>query len=188
MPALRLYNTLGRELQEFKPLRPGKVGFYGCGPTVYNYAHIGNLRAYVFDDILVRTLRFLGYEVKHVMNITDVGHLSGDDADESGEDKMVKSAKERGKSVLEIARLLYRGLLRAMPRASMSMVPDVVCKATEHIDDMIALIRSDRGKGLHLPGRRQSLFRREQVPELRRACPPQARRAEGGRAHRGRSQ
>ena len=98
MPALRLYNTLGRELQEFKPLRPGKVGFYGCGPTVYDYAHIGNLRAYVFDDILVRTLRFLGYEVKHVMNITDVGHLSGDDADESGEDKMVKSAKERGKA------------------------------------------------------------------------------------------
>ena len=67
MPTLRLYNTLGRKLEEFKPIEPGKVGFYGCGPTVYNYAHIGNLRAYVFDDTLVRTLRYLGYEVKHVM-------------------------------------------------------------------------------------------------------------------------
>ena len=85
MPVLRLYNTLGREIQEFIPIEPGKVGMYGCGPTVYNYAHIGNLRAYVFDDTLVRALRFLGYEVRHVMNITDVGHLTGDDA-ETGED------------------------------------------------------------------------------------------------------
>jgi len=94
---LYLFNTLGRELQEFKPLEPGKVGFYGCGPTVYNYAHIGNLRAYVTHDILVRSLRRLGYQVTHVMNITDVGHLSGDS--DTGEDKMVKSAEERGKSV-----------------------------------------------------------------------------------------
>lgn len=100
MPTLRLYNTLGRKLEEFKPIEPGKVGFYGCGPTVYNYAHIGNLRAYVFDDTLVRTLRYLGYDVKHVMNLTDVGHLSGDD--DTGEDKMVKSAQERNASVLEI--------------------------------------------------------------------------------------
>ncbi len=146
MPALRLYNTLGRELQEFKPLRPGKVGFYGCGPTVYNYAHIGNLRAYVFDDILVRTLRFLGYEVKHVMNITDVGHLSGDDADESGEDKMVKSAKERGKSVLEIAAFYTEAFFADAARLNV-MVPDVVCRATEHIDDMIALIRRIEERG-----------------------------------------
>jgi len=99
---LRLYNTLGRSLQAFEPIQPGKVGFYGCGPTVYNFAHIGNLRAYVFDDLIARSLRYLGYEVTHVMNITDVGHLSGDD--DSGEDKMVKTAAERGKSVLEVAK------------------------------------------------------------------------------------
>ncbi|MBR6216467.1 MAG: cysteine--tRNA ligase, partial [Spirochaetaceae bacterium] len=74
--SLRLYNTMGRTMQEFKPIEPGKVGFYGCGPTVYNYAHIGNLRAYVFLDVLDKTLTFLGYKVNHVMNITDVGHLT----------------------------------------------------------------------------------------------------------------
>ena len=99
--ALSLFNTLGRELQAFEPLVPGKVGFYGCGPTVYNYAHLGNMRPYVTHDILVRTLRRAGYDVTHVMNVTDVGHLTGDD--DSGDDKMVKSAEERGKSVLEVA-------------------------------------------------------------------------------------
>ena len=102
MRRFRLFNTLGRELQDFAPITPGKVGFYGCGPTVYNYAHIGNLRTYVFEDLLTRTLRYAGYEVTHVMNITDVGHLTGDV--DTGEDKMVKSAQERGQSVLEIAK------------------------------------------------------------------------------------
>jgi cysteinyl-tRNA synthetase len=99
--SLRFFNTLGRTLQDFVPITPGKVGFYGCGPTVYNYAHIGNLRAYVFLDILDRTFTFLGYDKTHVMNITDIGHLSGDS--DEGEDKMVKTAKERGASVLEVA-------------------------------------------------------------------------------------
>jgi cysteinyl-tRNA synthetase len=145
MPTLRLYNTLGRELQEFRPIEPGKVGFYGCGPTVYNYAHIGNLRAYVFDDTLVRTLRFLGYEVKHVMNITDVGHLTGDN-DESGEDKMVKSAQERGKSVLEVAAFYTDAFFKDTGRLNI-LRPSVVCKATEHIPDMIALIGKIESKG-----------------------------------------
>ena len=96
--ALKLYNTMGRKLEEFKPIKEGYVGFYGCGPTVYNYAHIGNLRAYVFLDTLDRTLTFLGYDKKHVMNITDVGHLSGDSDD--GEDKMVKTAEEKHQSVM----------------------------------------------------------------------------------------
>ena len=99
--SLKLYNTLGNKKEEFIPIHKGKAGVYGCGPTVYDYAHIGNLRTYVFQDILVKTLRFLGYDVTHVMNITDVGHLTDDE--DSGEDKMVKSAEERGKSVLEIA-------------------------------------------------------------------------------------
>jgi cysteinyl-tRNA synthetase len=145
MPTLRLYNTLGRELQEFAPIRPGKVGFYGCGPTVYNYAHIGNLRAYVFDDTLVRVLRFLGYEVTHVMNVTDVGHLTGD-VDETGDDKMVKSAQERGKSVLEVAAFYTDAFFKDTDRLGI-LRPTVVCKATEHVEDMIALIRRIEAKG-----------------------------------------
>ncbi|NLJ09086.1 MAG: cysteine--tRNA ligase [Treponema sp.] len=141
---LYLFNTLGRELQEFKPLEPGKVGFYGCGPTVYNYAHIGNLRAYVTHDILVRSLRRLGYQVTHVMNLTDVGHLSGDS--DTGEDKMVKSAEERGKSVLEIASYYTDAFFKDTERLNI-IRPTVVCKATEHISDMIALIERIEQRG-----------------------------------------
>jgi cysteinyl-tRNA synthetase len=132
------YNTLGREKQLFKPLQEGKVGFYGCGPTVYNYAHIGNLRAYVLHDILVRSLRHAGFDVNHVMNITDVGHLS-DDADD-GEDKMVKSAEERGKSVLEVADFYTKAFFNDTDRMNITR-PSVVCKATEHIKEMIELIQ-----------------------------------------------
>jgi len=132
------YNTLGREKQIFKPIQDGKAGFYGCGPTVYNYAHIGNLRAYVHHDILVRSLRRAGYEVNHVMNITDVGHLS-DDAD-NGDDKMVKSAEERGKSVLEIADFYTKAFFNDTDRMNITR-PTVVCKATDHIAEMIALIQ-----------------------------------------------
>jgi cysteinyl-tRNA synthetase len=125
-------------MQKFESRESGKVGFYGCGPTVYNYAHIGNLRAYVTHDILIRALRRAGYEVNHVMNITDVGHLS-DDADD-GDDKMVKSAAERGKSVLEIADLYTQAFFSDTDRLNI-VRPTVVCKATEHISDMIALIQ-----------------------------------------------
>ena len=136
--AFSFYNTLGRTMQTFEPIEKGKVGFYGCGPTVYNYAHIGNLRAYVTHDILVRSLRSVGYDVKHVMNITDVGHLS-DDAD-NGDDKMVRSAEERGKSVLEIAEWYTNAFFNDTDRLNI-VRPSVVCKATEHIDCMIALIQ-----------------------------------------------
>ena len=132
------FNTLGRKMQAFEPLHAGKVGFYGCGPTVYNYAHIGNLRAYVLHDILVRSLRWQGYEVSHVMNITDVGHLSGDG--DEGEDKMVKSAEERGKAVLEIAEMYTKAFFDDAGRLNI-LRPTVVCKATDHIGDMVALIQ-----------------------------------------------
>jgi cysteinyl-tRNA synthetase len=132
------FNTMGRKTEVFQPLQTGKVGFYGCGPTVYNYAHIGNLRAYVTHDILVRALRRAGYEVNHVMNITDVGHLS-DDAD-SGDDKMVRSAAERGKSVLEIAAMYTAAFFNDTERLNI-VRPSVVCKATEHIADMLTLIQ-----------------------------------------------
>jgi len=134
--ALAFYNTMGRKLQDFKPITPGKAGFYGCGPTVYNYAHIGNMRPYVFQDILKKTLRYLGYDVTHVMNITDIGHLSGDADD--GEDKMVKTAKERGQSVLDIARFYTDAFFRDTGLLNIER-PTVVCKATDHIDEMIEL-------------------------------------------------
>ena len=148
--AFTFFNTLGREKMLFNPLQEGKsagktvVGFYGCGPTVYNYAHIGNLRAYLLHDILVRSLRRAGYEVNHVMNITDVGHLS-DDADD-GEDKMVKSAEERGKSVLEIADFYTKAFFNDTDRMNITR-PSIICKATEHISEMIELIKKIEKNG-----------------------------------------
>ncbi|MDR0721533.1 MAG: cysteine--tRNA ligase [Treponema sp.] len=142
--AFTLFNTLGRTVQPFEPLKPGKVGFYGCGPTVYNYAHIGNLRAYVVHDILVRTLRRVGFEVTHVMNITDVGHLSGDN--DEGDDKMLKSAEERGKTVWEVADLYTQRFFHDTQRLNIQK-PTVICKATEHIADMIALIKRIEERG-----------------------------------------
>ncbi|HOX92939.1 MAG TPA: class I tRNA ligase family protein, partial [Spirochaetales bacterium] len=141
---LRLYNTMGRSLEDFVPLKPGKVGFYGCGPTVYNYAHIGNLRPYVLHDTFVRALRWLGYEVTHVMNLTDVGHLSGDD--DTGEDKMVKTAQEKHQSVLEVAKFYTDAFFRDTERLNIAR-PSVVCKATEHVGDMISLIQRMEAKG-----------------------------------------
>lgn len=136
--ALRLYNTMGRKMEEFVPIHEGKAGFYGCGPTVYNYAHIGNLRAYVFLDILDKTLSYLNYDITHVMNITDIGHLSGDD--DEGEDKMVKTAKQRNQSVLEIAQFYTDAFFNDIDRLNIRR-PDIVCKATEHVQDMIDLIK-----------------------------------------------
>lgn len=136
--SLVLYNTMKREAEPFQPYCTGKIGFYGCGPTVYNYAHIGNLRAYVTHDILIRTLRRRGYNVTHVMNITDVGHLSGDN--DEGDDKMIRSAEERGKSVLEIAEFYTNAFFSDTDRLNI-VRPNIVCKATDHIDDMIALIK-----------------------------------------------
>ncbi len=142
--ALRLYNTMGKKLEDFKPLVPGKCGFYCCGPTVYNYAHLGNLRAYVCWDFLDRTLRFLGNDVTHVMNITDVGHLSGDS--DEGDDKMVKTAEEKHQSVLEIAKFYTDAFFNDLERLNIR-TPDVVCPATEHIDDMIELIKKLEANG-----------------------------------------
>ena len=140
--ALKLYNTMGRKLEEFIPINKECIGFYGCGPTVYNYAHIGNLRAYVFLDILDRTLSFLGYNKKHVMNITDIGHLSGDSDD--GEDKMLKTAQERHQSVLEIADFYTKAFFNDIDRLNI-IRPDVVCKATEHIEEMSNTIADNMG-------------------------------------------
>ncbi len=133
-----LFNTMSRKIEEFKPISRDVVGMYGCGPTVYNYAHIGNLRTYIFEDILKRMLTHAGYKVRHVMNITDVGHLTGDGDD--GEDKLEKSARESGKSVWDIAKFYTDAFFRDYD--SLNIIrPDVICPATQHIPQMIALIK-----------------------------------------------
>lgn len=141
---IRLYNTLGRELQVFEPLQAGTARMYACGPTVYNYAHIGNLRTYVFEDLLRRTFIYFGYAMEHVMNVTDVGHLT-DDGDE-GEDKMIKSAREQSKSVWDIAEFFAEAFFRDLAKLNVES-PEVVCKATDHIADMIDLIRRLEERG-----------------------------------------
>ena len=138
MKKVKLYNTLGRELQEFEPITSGKAGMYTCGPTVYNYAHIGNLRTYVFEDVLRRALEYSGFQVEHVMNVTDVGHLT-DDADQ-GEDKILVTAREKKMGVYEIAEHYTQAFFDDLRLLNIQS-PTIVCKATEHIADMIELIR-----------------------------------------------
>ncbi len=139
-----LYNTMYRELREFKPLKDEEAGMYACGPTVYNYAHVGNLRTYIFEDILRRTLAYAGYRVTHVMNVTDVGHLTDDQDD--GEDKMLKSSRETGMSVWDIAEYYTKAFFKDTTRLNI-LDPHVVCRATEHIDDMIELVKRLEKRG-----------------------------------------
>lgn len=127
---MQIYNTLTRKKEVFVPHTPGEVKMYTCGPTVYNYAHIGNLRTYIFEDILEKTLRYLGYDVTRVMNITDVGHLTSDS--DSGEDKMVKESKKEQKSVLEIAHFYTEAFKRDTEKLNIKW-PDIVSPATENI-------------------------------------------------------
>ena len=139
-----LYNTMYRELREFVPLKDQEVGMYACGPTVYNYAHVGNLRTYIFEDILRRTLAYAGYRVSHVMNVTDVGHLTDDQDD--GEDKMVKSSRETGRSVWDIAEFYTDAFFHDTKRLHI-LDPHVICRATEHIEDMIDLVKRLEERG-----------------------------------------
>jgi cysteinyl-tRNA synthetase len=141
---LRLYNSLTRRKEHFKPSHPPKVGLYTCGPTVYNYAHIGNLRTYIFEDILKRVLAYNGFKVKHVMNITDVGHLTGDR--DMGEDKLEKGARREGKSAWEIAEF-YTERFKDDLKALNIQAPTLWCKATDTIADQIALIQTLEAKG-----------------------------------------
>ena len=134
---MKLYNTLTRTKEDFYTNEPGKVKIYTCGPTVYHYAHIGNLRTYIMEDALVRTLDYLGYKVKRVMNITDVGHLTGDS--DEGEDKMLKGAKREHKTVMEIARF-YTDAFFADCEALNMRRPDVTQPATGCIPEFINMI------------------------------------------------
>jgi len=141
---LKLFNSLGREKQDFQALEDKKAGIYTCGPTVYNYAHIGNLRAYIFADVLKRALKFAGYEVKHIMNITDVGHLTGDR--DMGEDKMEVAAKREKKSAWEVASFYTDAFLADLKTLNI-ITPDKLPKATDHIKNMIGLIKELEKKG-----------------------------------------
>ena len=142
--ALKLYNTLSREKEEFKPISGMDVGLYTCGPTVYNYAHIGNMRTYVFEDVLKRVLAYNDYKVKHVMNITDVGHLTGDR--DMGEDKIEKESKKENKSAWQIAEFYTEGFKEDLLNLNI-IFPDIFCKATENIDEQIEMIEVLEKKG-----------------------------------------
>ncbi|MBO5897256.1 MAG: cysteine--tRNA ligase [Clostridia bacterium] len=135
---MKLYNSLTRKKEDFKEIVPGKVNMYTCGPTVYHFAHIGNLRSYIMEDVLEKHLRYSGYDVKRVMNITDVGHLSSD-AD-TGEDKMVKGAKRENKTVMDIAKFYTDAFFADCAKLNIK-TPDVVEPATNCIDEFIAMVQ-----------------------------------------------
>ena len=139
MTLLKIYNTIHRQIDEFIPYQEKKVNMYTCGPTVYNYAHIGNLRTYISEDVLDKTLRYLGYEVTRCMNITDVGHLVGDG--DIGEDKMAVAVKREKKSALEIASYYTEAFFQDFQSLHCKM-PDIVAKATDHIQEYIHIISS----------------------------------------------
>ena len=144
--SIKLYNTLTKQKEEFMPLTGNTARIYSCGPTVYNYAHIGNFRAYIFMDTLRRVLKYNGYTLNHVMNLTDVGHLESDADD--GEDKMVKAAKRENKNPYDIAKYYTDIFLRDMDRLNIDR-PEVICKATDHIKEMIQFVKEivDNGYG-----------------------------------------
>ena len=136
--SLKIYNTLSHSEEEFIPWNNEVVNMYTCGPTVYHYAHIGNLRTYIMEDILERTLRYLGYNVKRCMNITDVGHLSSDS--DTGNDKMVTAAQKEHKTVLEIAKYYTEVFFEDFKKLNI-IKPEIVSPATENIDEYIKIIQ-----------------------------------------------
>ena len=138
------YNTLTKNKELFKSIEPGKVKIYSCGPTVYKDATIGNMRTNLFQDTLRRVLKYNGYEIKHVMNITDVGHLVSDG--DEGEDKMLKSAREEHKTPMEIAEHYTKLFFKDLERLNIER-PEIVCKATEHIKEMLELVEKIMERG-----------------------------------------
>ncbi len=141
---LKIYNTMSREIEEFKPLNYPHVHLYACGPTVYDYAHIGHIRKYTFDDVLIRLLRYMDYDVRHVQNITDVGHLTSDS--DTGEDKLEKGARKYQESVYDIARKFEQYFYQTMDMVG-NVRPEISCRATENIPEQIEMVRVLMEKG-----------------------------------------
>jgi cysteinyl-tRNA synthetase len=139
-----LYNTLTRKKETFKPIKEGEVGMYTCGPTVYGFPHLGNMRTYIFEDILKRVLEFNGFQVNHVMNITDVGHLTGDR--DMGDDKIEKESKKEGKTAWEIAEF-YTGTFKEDLLRLNIVFPNTFCKATDNIKEQIEMVQTLENKG-----------------------------------------
>lgn len=135
---IRLYNTKSRTIEDFKPIKEGRVGMYSCGPTVYHYAHIGNLRAYIIADIIRKTFLYAGYEIKNVINITDVGHLVGDNDD--GQDKLEKGAAREGKNVWEIAKMYSDAYFKDLQNLNITVEDYIFPRATDNIREQIGLI------------------------------------------------
>lgn len=143
---IKLYNTLTRQLEDFKLLDPPNVGIYSCGPTVYDYAHIGHARTYVFSDVLKRILLFNGYQVKHVMNITDVGHLTEADISDEGKDKIELAAEKEKKTVWDIAKFYTDDFFQMLDEMNIAR-PSITCKATDYIQEQIGLIKKMEENG-----------------------------------------
>lgn len=141
---MHLYNTLSRSVEAFTPIAPPYVGLYACGFTVYDYTHLGHLRKYTMDDVLIKTLRHAGYQVKFVQNVTDVGHLASD-AD-TGEDKLEKGAKKYGKSVWDIAKEFEEYFFKSMDQMG-NVRPDISCRATDHIKQQLEMVLTLEKKG-----------------------------------------
>jgi len=141
---MRIYNSLSRSIEEIQPINPPTLGLYACGPTVYDYTHIGHLRKYIMDDVLIRALRRAGLSVTHVLNVTDVGHLVSDD--DIGEDKMEKGARKYGKSVWEIAKEFEEYFWKSLDSVNV-LRPQVAPHATDHIQEQIAMIQQLEAKG-----------------------------------------
>ncbi|OGE26787.1 cysteine--tRNA ligase [Candidatus Daviesbacteria bacterium RIFCSPHIGHO2_02_FULL_39_12] len=158
----KLYNTLRRRIEQFEPINSPHVGLYTCGPTVYDYTHIGHLRKYVGDDLLKRILIANGFDVKHVQNITDVGHLTSD-ADE-GDDKLDKRAKEKGMSVWEVAKFFEQYHFKSLDQVNV-LRPNIVCRATEHIGEQIKLIEKLVKKGFTYQTKEAVYFDTSKFPD-----------------------
>jgi cysteinyl-tRNA synthetase len=162
---MRLFNTLSKSLEEFKPIKEGAIGVYSCGPTVYWNQHIGHMYAYVQWDILVRFLRYSNYDVKWVMNVTDVGHMTGENEGnpDVGEDKMEKGAKREGVSVWELADRYIKQFTDSLDILNVKR-PDVLCRATEHIPQQIALIEKIVERGFAYQTKRGVVFDTSKFP------------------------
>ena len=158
---MKLYNTLTRKIEEVKPINPPNIFLYTCGPTVYDYTHIGHMRAFVVNDLLKRVLDYNGFKVKRVMNITDVGHLTGDD--DTGSDKLEKGAKKSNKTVWEVAKFFTDYFFETTDALNI-LRPDITCKATDHIPEMIEIIKKLFVKGLAYETKEAVYFNIEKFP------------------------